>query len=479
MSLSGRLSLAPGLWILAGCGGVSPPAEQETNVPTPAGPNVVLISIDSLRPAHLGTYGYERSTSPNIDRLANDGVVFENHISSTSWTLPAHAAIFSSLPDSVHGCTDTDRILADEVTTLAEVFAAAGYHTAGFFAGPYLHPAFGLGQGFEHYENCTSYARALDDTPPERWAADMDVMHRSHRDITNPTVYKAFTQWLHQPRPGRFFVFVHLWDVHYDFIPPAPYDTMFDPEYDGPVTGENFLFDPAINAGMPPRDLEHLVALYDGEIAWTDEYVGRLVANLEAAGVLEETVIVITSDHGTAFFEHGLKGHRNSLFDELIRVPLVIRYPAKIAPGARVRAQTRAIDIGPTLLELAGLPAPDRVMGESLMGLAGAHELDFDNTAVSELFSVGQRVRTVRTLQWKFYDVMVSDSRYWTNLLTDPAEHMLQPMAPGISEKLEARYREIAADLSRRRQASHPYQAPPTIPPEIRRQLEALGYVGE
>jgi len=479
MSVSGRLSLAPALWIMTGCGGPTPPAEHHTDIPTPTGPNVVLISIDSLRAAHLGTYGYARPTSPNIDRLAAEGVVFENHISSTSWTLPAHAAIFSSLPDSVHGCTDTDRILAEEVTTLAERFAAAGYHTAGFFAGPYLHPAFGLGQGFEDYENCTSYARALDEAPPESWVMDMDIMHRSHRDITNPNVYAAFTRWLHRPRPGRFFVFVHLWDVHYDFIPPSPYDTMFDPDYDGPVTGENFLFDPAINAGMSPRDLEHLVALYDGEVAWTDEYVGRLVASLEAAGVLDETVIAITADHGTGFFEHGLKGHRNSLFDELIRVPLVIRYPARIAPGARVTAQTRAIDIGPTLLELAGLPAPDQVMGESLVGLAAGRELDFDNTAVSELFSVGQRVRTVRTLEWKFYDVMVSGNRYWTNLLADPAEQMLRPVTPGPGDKLEARYLDIAADLSRRRQAHHVDQAPSTIPPEIRRQLQSLGYVGE
>ncbi len=272
---------------------------------------------------------------------------------------------------------------------------------------------------------------------------------------------------------------MHLWDVHYDFIPPAPYDTMFDPEYDGPVTGENFLFDPAINAGMSPRDLEHLVALYDGEVAWTDEYVGRLVANLEAAGVLDETVIAITADHGTAIFEHGLKGHRNSLFDELIRVPLVIRYPARIPGETRVRALTRAIAIGPTLLELAGLPAADDVMGESLVRLAGGGGLDFDNTAVSELFSVGQRVRTVRTLEWKFYDVMISDNRYWTDLLADPSEHMLQPLAPGHGDKLEARYLEIAADLSRRRHANHPDQAPPTIPPEIRRQLRSLGYVGE
>jgi arylsulfatase A-like enzyme len=349
------LMIAPVVLVLTtGCG-ERPPTVSGSGTPVHTGPNVLLISIDTLRADHLGVYDYHRPTSPHIDRLAAAGVVFENHISSTSWTLPAHAALFSSLPDSVHGCTDTDRVLAGEITTLAERFRNAGYETAGFFAGPYLHPAFGLGQGFQHYENCTSYARTLDQSPARAWAMDPEGMPQSHRDVTNPTVYARLTRWLDGQRTGTFFAFVHLWDVHFDFMPPPPYDTMFDPDYDGPITGENFFFDKRIRAGMAPRDLEHLVALYDGEIAWTDEFVGRIITKLEKEGLLDETVIAVTSDHGTAFFEHGLKGHRNGLWDELIRVPFVIRYPAALEGGTRVGAQTRAIDVGPTLLELAGL----------------------------------------------------------------------------------------------------------------------------
>ncbi len=471
-----RLAMGAGLLTLAGCGAASAPADVRQR-PEPAGPNVLLICIDTLRADHLGAYGYHRATSPNLDRLARGGVVFENHISSTSWTLPAHAALFSSLPDSVHGCTDTDRVLADGITTLAERFWAAGYETAGFFAGPYLHPAFGLGQGFEHYENCTSYARVLDGAPAEQWAMDLDVMHQSHRDVTNPSVFEAFTRWIDEPNRGTFFMFVHLWDVHYDFIPPAPYDTMFDPEYTGSMTGDNFFFDRSINPDMAPRDLEHLIALYDGEIAWTDEYLGRIIARLETLGVLDDTIIAVTSDHGTAFFEHGLKGHRNSLFDELIHVPLVIRYPEAIEAGTRVATQTRSIDIGPTLLDLAGLATPDDVHGHSLVKLVWRNQLDFDNQAVSELFSVGQRVRTLRTPQWKFYDVMNRELRLWTDLVADPGERALRPVAFGQGKALEARYNQAVAALVPVEVTTGAVADP--LPEAVRRQLESLGYVGD
>ena len=135
-------------------------------------PNVLLISIDTLRADHVGAYGYQRATSPNLDRLAGAGVLFEQHVSSSSWTLPGHASLFTSVPDAVHGCSDTPFALAEEHTTLAERFRESGWATGGFFAGPYLHPAFGLSQGFEHYENCTSYQRALDEgqvEPSGRW----------------------------------------------------------------------------------------------------------------------------------------------------------------------------------------------------------------------------------------------------------------------------------------------------------------------
>lgn len=462
----------------AACGGppAAEPAAEAAFVQPATGPNVLLISIDTLRPDHLGAYGYERETSPRIDALGAEGAVFESHISSSSWTLPAHAAIFTSLPDSLHGTFDTDRRLDEAFVTLAERFRDGGYTTAGFFAGPYLHPAFGLAQGFERYVNCTSYAAVLDDEAVQEWAMDAEVMRRSHRDITNPTVTDAVLEWL--PDGDRpFFAFVHLWDTHFDFVPPAPYDTQFDPDYTGSVSGVDFLFDPAIDAGMPPRDLQHLIALYDGEIAWTDWHVGAIVDALEQRGMLDNTVIAITSDHGTEFFEHGNKGHRTTLFDELIRVPLVLRYPPSIPAGTRVTLQSRSVDIGPTLLQLAGLPAAEGVLGSSLMPLA-LGQVDRDQMAVSELFSVGQQVRTLRTPQWKFYDVISLQRQLWADLSADPMEQHLQVVAADNSgAQLLQRYRAIAADLDARRERLGIAAAGSEVPEDVRQQLRALGYI--
>ncbi|MBU0617850.1 MAG: sulfatase-like hydrolase/transferase, partial [Planctomycetes bacterium] len=188
-------------------------------------PNILLISVDALRPDHLGCYGYGRATSPNIDKLAGEGALFENAISSTSWTLPAHAALFTGLADSVHGCTDTDRRLAENRYTLAERLKDAGYATVGFFSGPYLHPVFELGQGFDEYVDCTSYPELTERNGIDAKAVDSASVHeRSHRDITNPRVYERASAWLTENKRRPFFMFVHMWDVHFDFIPPPPYD---------------------------------------------------------------------------------------------------------------------------------------------------------------------------------------------------------------------------------------------------------------
>jgi arylsulfatase A-like enzyme len=447
--------------------------------PRASTPNVLLISIDMLRPDHLGCYGYQRNTSPHIDRLAAEGVLFENHISSTSWTLPAHAALFTSLSDSVHGCTDTDKKLSDKVGTLAEKFAQAGYRTVGFFSGPYLHPAFGLGRGFEHYVDCTSYAGTLDNNPVDRWAMDRGVMHASHRDITGPRVYEAFKKWFDTNGRSKFFMFVHMWDPHFDFIPPPPYDTMFDADYAGSVTGENFFFDPKINARMPQRDRNHLIALYDGEIAWTDMHVGKILDDLRAAGLLDNTIVAITSDHGTEFFEHAYKAHRMTLFDEVIRIPLIIRYPACLGGGVRIRPQTRIIDVAPTLLELAGVASMEDVMGVSLVPLALDPGLPFNQTAVSELFSVGRQLRSIRSPQWKLIDNIALKKRFYLNLTDDPAElHPQGDLTEGLGSELDQRYQATLRMLEGWRARISTGAEPSAIPDEVRKQLESLGYVG-
>jgi len=309
---------------------------------------------------------------------------------------------------------------------------------------------------------------------------DLGVMKNSHQDITSPIVCSAVKKWLERNQKSRFFMFVHFFDVHFDFIPPPPYDTMFDKTYTGQVTGKNFFFDKNINAEMPKSDLDHLIALYDGEIAWTDSHLGKLIADLEKAGQLDNTVVAVTSDHGTEFFEHGRKAHRMTLFDEVIRIPLVIRYPTGLKPGVRVKAQTRIIDVGPTLMDLAGLNPPQGVLGHSLSSLAQNKPLDFDNTAISELFSMGNRMRTVRTLEWKFFDFLKTNKRCYVDLGQDPMEWMPKENLSGSQgKKLNKLYKKIVTDLAKSCGKGPEGADRSTIPEDVLKQLKSLGYVGD
>lgn len=443
-------------------------------------PNVILVSIDSLRSDHMGCYGYGRRTTPNIDLLAREGVVFEEHVSSTSWTLPAHAGLFTSVPDSVHGCVDaTETALAPEFETLAERFLDGGYRTAGFYAGPYLHEAFGLGQGFEVYEYVVEGETFRSDSRDE-WANDPQAHRQSHQGVTNEMLYSAARSWLEEHADEPFFCFLHFWDVHYDFTPPAPWDTAFDPGYAGPIDGTDFFTDATIAPGMDPADLAHLVALYDGEIGWTDTFIGRLREDLETWGVHERTLIAITSDHGTEFFEHGGKGHRRTLFDEVLRVPLVLWYPAELQ-ASRVRHQTRSIDVGPTLLELVDLAPPAAASGQSLLAIVRGAEPAFDNTAVAELRTVGFDLRAVRTRDDKLiHDAnQPADPARWFDLRSDPRERRPRLLDDGRGPEVRARFLEAVAELGRAVEGRPGGPVEVQLPSDIQSDLQEIGYVGD
>jgi arylsulfatase A-like enzyme len=314
-------------------------------------PNIVLISIDSLRADHLGCYGYGRETSPAIDALAREGVLFENAVAQAPWTLPSHASLLTSLYARTHQATDAKLRLPAEPATLAGELREAGYSTRAVVGGTFMQARFGLDRGFDVY----------DDTQAR-------VSHqRSHAAVTSPTTHERALELLNGA-PEPFFLFVHYWDVHYDYLPPPPYDTKFDPDYAGSVSAQSFMKNEAIHAGMDPRDLAHIVALYDGEIAWVDHHIDLLLDALSRRGLDERTIVVLTADHGDEFFEHGEKGHMHSLYQELLHVPLLVRLPGLVA-GRRVTERVELIDVMPTLLEAAGRPVPDGLHGRSLLPL--------------------------------------------------------------------------------------------------------------
>jgi arylsulfatase A-like enzyme len=322
-------------------------AGRRLRPPGPVRPNVLLVSIDSLRADHVGSYGYARDTSPAIDALAREGVLFENAISSAPWTVPAHMTLLTGLPPEVHDVVSVRQKLSPDAVTLAEVLQGAGYATAAFVSGPTVMAHHGFDQGFASY----------DESMVERRPG------RAGSAVSSPGLVALVDRWLErwdrtEPR-APFFVFLHMWDVHYDYVPPPEYVQRFDPGYDGDLDARHLETNERIRRGMSPRDLQHLIALYDGEIRFTDDHLARVFAKLRALDVLDDTIVVVTSDHGEEFFEHGAKGHAKTLYDEVLHVPLVVRYPRRVAPMQRVSQQVRLMDVAPTILGLAGVPAGD------------------------------------------------------------------------------------------------------------------------
>jgi arylsulfatase A-like enzyme len=438
-------------------------------------PDLVLVSIDSLRADHLGAYGYARPTSPTFDRLAAGGVRFAQAVSTTSWTLPAHAALFTGLYDSAHGLVDNGLRMADAHVTLAEVLREHGYHTAGFFGAPYLHPTFGLDQGFDVYQSCmTPELASAESARADSFAASSFA----HADVTGPRTLAAVQTWLEDLGERPFFLFLHLWDVHYDYIPPREYVQLFDPDYTGHVDGRNFFYSLAIHPGMPARDREHVIALYDAEIRFTDDILGRVLDALEARGRLRDTVVVVTADHGEEFFEHGGKGHQRTLYEEVVRVPLVVSWPGRLPGGVVVEDPVRLIDVMPTVLALAGLPAPPRMQGRDLAPLWRGEPLA-EQPALTELLVAGRSLRALRTARYKWFAEEAAEPAHGYDLARDPGEGQpIQAPQEELARGLARLHQDLDSSLALRRElGGDPVAA--EAGDSLWERLRALGYVEE
>ena len=430
-------------------------------------PNILLVSIDSLRPDHLQSYGYPRETSPVIDQLAAEGARFTTVVAPTSWTLPSHVTLLTALPPEVHGVIQGWMQLKPGPVSVAEVLWQRGYETVGFVSGLFLRADYGFVRGFDHYDDYTAVASSHE---------------LSHRAITSPDLFSLVQGWLQDwdssGRQRPFFLFLHMWDVHYDYNPPPPYDRLFDPDYTGTISGENFERGVHIHPQMDPRDIEHLVALYDGEIRYTDHYLGKILDLFREADILDDTIVVVTSDHGDEFFEHGNKGHRKALYDETILVPLVIRYPSLIALGTTVDRQVRLMDIAPTLLGLAGV--------ELLPGFGGSESYAKDLgpllrespsapiaplTAYSDLHAEWASIRTEDS---KLIMSLTGPGVYELyDLANDPGERTSLTTHPDLAEMLES---ELTAWRVARRLGPS-YSRDFELSEEQIRQLRALGYI--
>ncbi len=470
-----RLSLASGVAAALLCAaGVVPDAtaripapEREAAAPAPAaGYNVILISIDSLRADHLGAYGYGRATSPAIDDLAKNGVLFRHSSSTTSWTLPAHMSLLTGRSLLGHGVVADDRSLSASVPTLAESFQKAGYQTHAIVSAPYLHSRFGFARGFDDYDDHTIFFATNED---------------SYRSVTAPQLFGAATEFLEAHGDKPFFLFLHAWDVHYDYAPGTPYDRMFDPDYTGKVDGNNFYFDPAINRNMDPRDLEHLVALYDGEIRLVDDHIARLRSELDKLGIAGRTIVTVVGDHGDEFFEHGNKGHHRTLYEEVLHTPFVLSVPGLAPKQAVVEAEASIIDVAPTLAGLAGAAPIDGAEGRDWSGLYGSGSLPEPGPVFAELYRTGTRnVQAAEISERR--KVIHHFQRRWLqsyDLAEDPAEkHSLPPAGPlaaplvsRLGDWLDARWHRF--DKRVRKEGI----APVILDAKTKEQLRSLGYL--
>ncbi len=324
--------------------------------------NVLFISVDTLCADHLGCYGYDRPTSPFIDGLAAEGVRFENAFAQASWTLPSHMSMMTSLYPHTHQVETDKRTLPKGAATLAQILKKAGYSTTAFVTHAFLSNAYQFARGFDFVE----------DIHPQ--------VDAKGRKLTSATKADRFVDrvavWIREQPRRPFLLFLHLFDPHYDYQPPAEFATMFDPDYRDNAPGRygalrRYIRQVSKKAVSIPADyVRKVLALYDAEIRFTDTHLKRLFGLLEEAGLLEDTLVVFTSDHGEEFGEHGsMEGHQWTLYDEVLHVPLILRFPDGAFGGAEREAIVQLIDIAPTVLDALGMDVPDAFEGRSLIPL--------------------------------------------------------------------------------------------------------------
>lgn len=382
-------------------------------------PHVLLIVVDALRPDHLGCYGYSRPTSPAIDSLAAEGIRFETVISQSTLTKTSIASLFTGLNPHRHGVYRGSRLvegrrvsdkLDSDLTTLAEGLGEVGYLSAAFLQQSQLGAASGYAQGFMFY-------------------------NESQRNIDN--VHRRFLRWLSRVgSTAPVFAYLHYIDLHDPYRPDPPFDTLYGQS--GPIYSKLDLDNWSttlrqIREGelaLTDADVRQLIALYDGKLTQIDRELERLWQRLEDKDIYEDALVILTSDHGDGFMEHGFISHSAQPYDELIRVPLILKFPEAAGRGMTIREQIRLVDVMPTVLDYVGSPTPKDLDGKSLWPvlqnrLAGGERSLEETHAVSEiemsLRGVNRYLASIRTPTWKLMGEPGGALELY-NLLEDPGE---------------------------------------------------------
>ncbi len=373
----------------------------------PAPPNVILYVVDCLRADHVGAFGYPRPTTPNIDRLAADGIVATGLHACASWTKPAVGCLFTSLYPVAHGAQTVDDVLDATKPTVAEAFRAAGYATAAWVANPFVSAnPFGLTRGFERVVQTL-------DNPPKTNINDLPA---DAADITRSVV-----PWLERNRDRRFFVYLHSLDLHAEYRPRPPFTRLFVPREE--------------------RGDARPVDLYDTELAYNDNEIGRLISALKRLRLYDDTLVVVTADHGEEFGEHGFTRHGHSLFEALLHVPLVVKLPGSRSRGTRVGALASSLDVAPTLLDVAGIAAPAGFEGVSLRPALEGRPFPGRPVVFAEQLSGKEVLYAARDARYKaITQLLPTPAQVLFDLASDPGEtHDLDSTPPEAARDVRAR----------------------------------------
>ena len=407
---------------------------------------VILVSIDTLRRDHVGAYGYAKPTTPRLDSLARGGILCDDAVSTSSWTLPAHLSMLTSVDPGAHGGTDMSHGFNRRVPTLAALLRKAGFATQAVTSHLYVSSVYGVDDGFDNLD------------------------FRQDRRATE--VADRAIDILDRVADRPFFLFLHLYDPHWHYDPPEAQRRLFETSYSGTLTGNWKDFSKHDRSNTTPADLAHLLALYDGEIRYADDEVGRVLDHVKARGLDRGTLVFVTSDHGEEFLEHGSWEHQKTLYEEVIRIPMVVA-----GPGVQPRKetwQTSLLDVMPTVLAWAGLPASPAQEGRSLLSTPGTREAygETDHT-VDRTHKLFLRAGAGR---WK--GILSLDdggnpvNEEWYDLAADPAETTSKTLHNNVADAVRARA------IQRWREARGTGAGPAVqLTPEQRERLRALGYV--
>ena len=399
----------------------------------PARPNILLITLDTLRADRLGAYGYQRAETPNLDRLAREGIRFADATSPSPLTGPAHAALFTGqYPGRMGIRNNASTPVPDATITLAEHLTGAGYRTGAFIGAFVVDRAYGFGQGFELFD-----AR-FEDFRQEIKAQ----VQRPAAAVVDPAL-----AWVRsQPADVPFFAWVHLYDAHTPYAAPAPF-------------GPRFKARP-----------------YDGEVAYVDAQVGRLLSALQTSGALDRTIVAVIGDHGEGLGEHGEDDHGIFLYESVLHIPWIMRLPSDGARGRVVREQVRSIDLAPTLLELADVKVPTGIDGESLAGVVAGNPrreppASYAESWYPQLHFGWSRLRALRVGEWKYVDAPRPELY---DLRTDRAEaRNVVSQRGNVAARMAAELE--AVEKSFGEAANRPTPQPDA---ETIARLRSLGYVG-